>query len=613
MSDVAFTRTEMLSEQAPPASSVGIVGWLHSRLFSSWFNGFLTVIVVIALFFVLYELLHWALSPTWNGTSLAECRQILVAMGQEQGNTFGACWGVIRERWVQLIFGFYPSDLYWRPIAAFVLLGVALGPILFADRVPKQLIWFTAVYPFLFPWLLWGGAFWVPILVILGIVFAYLANKFLAGIFGNLGAFISAVVVAIVWWLILMPMVGNGLNTIIGSVRMESTSVRLDAEIVRLSAEEEALNQQIEELTDTIESEQAANESRYVDDPDGLLEFIREIGAKKEALAELHKQSGNLSEELSGADSLNRRIQKLPELEAQYPDALAFAEKLRSELPKSVAHVSIDTELEALLEEVREGKSNATLEDTSKVVEVLEAETKAKSLKGEIAGTYRDVALIGLQPVESRDFGGFMLSITIGVVAIACSLPLGIVMALGRQSDLMIVKYLCIGFIEFIRGVPLITLLIVASTLLNIFLPPGTNFDIILRVLIMVTLFASAYMAEVIRGGLAALPKGQYEGADSLGLDYWQSQRLIIMPQALKISIPGIVSTFIGVFKDTTLVSIIGLLDPLGLSTAIRASAAWNGVVWELYGFIALIFWIFCFSMSRYSMYLERKLQTGHR
>ena len=206
-----------------------------------------------------------------------------------------------------------------------------------------------------------------------------------------------------------------------------------------------------------------------------------------------------------------------------------------------------------------------------------------------------------------------MLSITIGVVAIACSLPLGIVMALGRQSDLMIVKYLCVGFIEFIRGVPLITLLIVASTLLNIFLPPGTNFDIILRVLIMVTLFASAYMAEVIRGGLAALPKGQYEGADSLGLDYWQAQRLIIMPQALKISIPGIVSTFIGVFKDTTLVSIIGLLDPLGLSTAIRADQNWNGIVWELYGFIALVFWIFCFSMSRYSMYLERKLQTGHR
>ena len=206
-----------------------------------------------------------------------------------------------------------------------------------------------------------------------------------------------------------------------------------------------------------------------------------------------------------------------------------------------------------------------------------------------------------------------MLSLTIGVVAIVVSLPLGIVLALGRQSDLLIVKALCVGFIEFIRGVPLITLLFVASTLLNIFLPPGTNFDIILRVIIMATLFSAAYMAEVIRGGLAALPKGQYEGADSLGLDYWQAQRLVIMPQALKISIPGIVSSFIGLFKDTVLVSIIGLLDPLGLTQGIRSDANWNGIVWELYGFIALIFFIFCFGMSRYSMYLERKLQTGHR
>ena len=234
-------------------------------------------------------------------------------------------------------------------------------------------------------------------------------------------------------------------------------------------------------------------------------------------------------------------------------------------------------------------------------------------LSGIAVSALESILPVGLEPVESRKFGGFMLSITIGIVAIACSLPLGIVMALGRQSDLMIVKYLCVGFIEFIRGVPLITLLFVASTLLNIFMPPGTNFDIILRVLIMVTLFATAYMAEVIRGGLAALPKGQYEGADSLGLTYWQAQRLIIMPQALKISIPGIVSTFIGVFKDTTLVSIIGLLDPLGLSNAIRADANWNGIVWELYGFIALLFFVFCFGMSRYSMYLERKLQTGHR
>ena len=205
-----------------------------------------------------------------------------------------------------------------------------------------------------------------------------------------------------------------------------------------------------------------------------------------------------------------------------------------------------------------------------------------------------------------------MLSIIIGVSGIVLSLPLGVLLALGRQTNLFIVKTLCVGFIEFIRGVPLITLLFVASTLLNYFLPPGTTFDIILRVVIMVTLFAAAYMAEVIRGGLAALPTGQYEAADALGLDYWKATRLIIMPQALKISIPGIVSTFIGLFKDTTLVSIIGLLDPIGVTANIRADANWNGIVWELYGFIALMFFVFCFGMSRYSMYLERKLKTGH-
>ncbi|MFQ5567725.1 MAG: amino acid ABC transporter permease, partial [Paracoccaceae bacterium] len=217
---------------------------------------------------------------------------------------------------------------------------------------------------------------------------------------------------------------------------------------------------------------------------------------------------------------------------------------------------------------------------------------------------------LGLQPVESAQMGGFLLAITIGVIGIAASLPIGILLALGRQSSMFFIKTICVVFIEFIRGVPLITLLFVASVVLNYFLPPGTSFDLILRVVIMVTLFASAYMAEVIRGGLAALPTGQYEAADSLGLNYWKSTRLIIMPQALKVSIPGIVNTFIGLFKDTTLVSVIGLFDPVGLLNPIRATAEWNGILWELYLFVAVFFWIFCFSMSRYSMYLERKLKT---
>jgi general L-amino acid transport system permease protein len=230
-----------------------------------------------------------------------------------------------------------------------------------------------------------------------------------------------------------------------------------------------------------------------------------------------------------------------------------------------------------------------------------------------IVGVLNDtVPLFALREIQSRELGGFVISMIIGVSGIALSLPIGIVLALGRQSDLPLVKAMCIGFIEFFRGVPLITLLFTASLLLNYFLPPDVVFDLTLRVIVMVTLFSSAYMAEVIRGGLAALPKGQYEAADALGLDYWQAQRLIIMPQALKISIPGIVNTFIGLFKDTTLVFFIGIFDMLAAAQAIRANSAWNGITWELYIFIGLIFWVCCFSMSRYSQWLERKLRTDH-
>ena len=219
----------------------------------------------------------------------------------------------------------------------------------------------------------------------------------------------------------------------------------------------------------------------------------------------------------------------------------------------------------------------------------------------------------GLKKVDTDQFGGIMLTIIIGITGISFSLPIGIVLALGRQGHLPVVRVVCVMFIEFIRGVPLITLLFVASTMLTYFLPPGTEFNLLLRVLIMVTLFASAYMAEAIRGGLQAIPKGQYEAADSMGLKYWQSMRLIILPQALKISIPGIVNNFIGLYKDTTLVVVIGLLDPLGIAKASLADNKWQGLSNEIYIFIALFFFVCCFSMSRYSLYLENKLHTGHK
>lgn len=428
---VAFVRDTMLPEKSPPSTAAGPIKWVMENLFSSVLNTILTLLSIYFLWTVLAGVLPWVWYGSWTAGSLRECREVIAAVGLEHG---AACWSVIGERYLQLIYGFYPSDLYWRVNLSMVLMFVALAPILFSN-LPRKMLWFSALYPFVAFWLFWGGSIWMPIVVLAGFVLSYLALEYLSKMIGSLVGVIAALLVPLIWWFLLAGPVTSGLNAI---------------------------------------------------------------------------------------------------------------------LP------------------------------------------------------------ISIEEVESAKFGGFMLSIIIGVTGIVLSLPIGVLLALGRQSDLMIVKAICVGFIEFIRGVPLITLLFVASTLLNYFLPPGTTFDIVLRVIIMVTLFASAYMAEVVRGGLAALPTGQYEAADALGLDYWKATRLITMPQALKISIPGIVSTFIGLFKDTTLVSIIGLLDPIGLTANIRADSNWNGIVWELYGFIALMFFVFCFSMSRYSMYLERKLKTGH-
>ncbi|WP_127109208.1 ABC transporter permease subunit [Pararhodobacter zhoushanensis] len=424
---VRFVRETMLPPQDPPSSQIGMVRWGRENLFDGPLNIILTVISLLVVLFLIMEMGPWFANSIWNANSLTECRQIL-------DGASGACWGVIKDRWPQLMFGFYPPELYWRPVTALVLLFVAISPVLFPS-VPKKVLYFTMVYPFLGVWLLWGGTIWGPVSVALGFVLGYVLVRATSQLSTLLSAAI-VVILPILYWLFLAGPLVDALS----------------------------------------------------------------------AIAPLESQS-----------------------------------------------------------------------------------------------------------VPSREFGGFLVSLVIGVSGIALSLPIGILLALGRQSNMPLIKYVSVIFIEFIRGVPLITLLFTASLLLNYFLPPGTNFDLILRVIIMVTLFASAYMAEVIRGGLAALPRGQYEAADALGLDYWKAQRLIIMPQALKISIPSIVSTFIGLFKDTTLVVFIGILDPIGLANATRASSDWQGIYWELFIFIGAVFFIFCFSMSRYSMSLERRLKTDHR
>ncbi|MBP1849921.1 amino acid ABC transporter permease [Rhizobium halophytocola] len=221
----------------------------------------------------------------------------------------------------------------------------------------------------------------------------------------------------------------------------------------------------------------------------------------------------------------------------------------------------------------------------------------------------------GMRHVETSLWGGLMVTLLLSFVGIVVSLPAGVLLALGRRSNMPIVKAACVGFIELVRGVPLITVLFMASVLLPLFLEPGNNIDKFVRALVGVSIFASAYMAEVIRGGLQAIPKGQYEGADSLGLSYGQKMTFIIMPQAIKLVIPGIVNTFIGMFKDTSLVSIINMYDLLGTVKASFGDASWQTPVTPLTGliFAGFIYWLFCFGMSRYSAFVERRLDTGHK
>src|SRR5690606_4656238 len=337
-----FVRDTMLPPDPPPAMQSGAVKWLRENLFSGWLNTLLTIAGLAAILFLVQKFLPWFLHSVWDAGSIAECRAIIEERwgpGVE-----GACWAVIRERWPQFLYGFYPAELYWRPVLAFGLLLIAIGPILFTQSqraatifialiaaltvvsilalgqynvlalvfvaalvavqvyAPRRLMIFTLLYPAVGFWLLWGGSVWVPVVAVLGFVLGWLAFSLVQPRGGSILAVVAAVLVPTFWWL--------------------------------------------------------------------------------------------------------------------------FA-------------------------------------------------------AGPVAGALQGVVPLGIEAVRSDRFGGFVLALTIGVTGIAFSLPIGIILALGRRSDMFLVKTLCVGFIEFIRGVPLITLLFTASLLLNYFLPPGTNFDII--------------------------------------------------------------------------------------------------------------------------------------
>ncbi|WP_281645358.1 amino acid ABC transporter permease [Parendozoicomonas sp. Alg238-R29] len=219
----------------------------------------------------------------------------------------------------------------------------------------------------------------------------------------------------------------------------------------------------------------------------------------------------------------------------------------------------------------------------------------------------------GLEVVETHKWGGLMLTLVLSLVGMVIALPVGVLLALGRRSDMPAISSFCTIFIEVWRGVPLITILFMASVMLPLFVPGDIEMDKLVRAMIGISLFEAALIAEVIRGGLQAMPKGQYEAADAMGLSYWKGMRLIIMPQVFRISIPGIVNTFVQLFKDTSLVLIIGLFDLLAVMQAGITDVNWPNISIEAFVFTGFVFWMFCFGMSRYSQALERKLDTGHK
>ena len=227
-----------------------------------------------------------------------------------------------------------------------------------------------------------------------------------------------------------------------------------------------------------------------------------------------------------------------------------------------------------------------------------------------IMGLFMKGGLFGLAPVESSQWGGLPLTLLLSVFGLTAAYPLGVVLALGRQSRLPAIKTVCIVYIELIRGVPLITLLFMSSVVFPLFLPEGVTINKILRAQVAIIMFTAAYIAEVVRGGLQGMSKGQYEAAESIGLNYYQTMRLVILPQALKIVIPPTVSILISAFKDTSLVVIIALYDLLKTTQSVLSNPEWMGFSIEAYIFIAILYFLGCFSMSNYSRKLEKELAT---
>jgi len=327
MSDVSFVRKETLPELPPPASEVGIVGWLRANLFSSVSNSILTIASIYAIYSIITMSFPWFVNGVWNTSSLAECRQVL-------NGVTGGCFSVLTERWNQLVYGVsYPNDQYWRPTLAFILLFVAAAPVLFFD-LPRKLLIFTALYPFLAFWLIWGGAFWLPLLLILGFVLVYLSYSYTLARFGDGMALCAAFVVFVLWFGFVNGMANGTLDRVIGSMRMDSTQERITGELERLPNEIATLEADIEELSADIDAR--LEPAKDTGDSSRIRAAVNDVFSDRQALTTLLRKLGRAENDVSVKRNLLTRIADLPALEESLPGLRQAEAEQEAMLPETV-------------------------------------------------------------------------------------------------------------------------------------------------------------------------------------------------------------------------------------------------------------------------------------
>jgi len=622
-----------------PTITTGIVGWMRANLFSSPVNSVFTILFAALLVWLVPKLLNWAFfDAVWTGTGAKDCLT----------SPDAACWAFVSARWDQFMYGFFPAAERWRPDVVGALMVLALVPIMFERVTPARLLrgaaivlgpifvvllyfafsgdgvqawpfrlivlalavvaliaaqsayprlrrWFTGFLMFVFPVLAFllllglspeavqAWPYWLMGLSAIALAVLALLPRHAKLTGRSLPISVALIVLFVIWGLAVPSNWTQGLAYGVGAAQSQATATTaIVAAVLTLLPMAVMVALLLAPRTRSGVLDRFVLSCLLV----GVLAFL-----------------GNMLM-IQAWDAI--RGDSPPWAMAIAPAALAVA---------ALAPWGYDRGAGL------PGKIALALAPLYLLIAywVLFAPPDFLNLgildwQKNTVPFFRGVQGV-LPDVETPLWGGLMLTLVVALTGIVASLPLGIVLALGRRSNMPIIRSISVIFIEFWRGVPLITVLFMATVMFPLFLPEGVTFNQLLRALIGVALFSSAYMAEVVRGGLQAIPKGQYEAADALGLSYWKSMRLVILPQALKIVIPGIVNTFIGLFKDTTLVSIIGLFDLLGMVQAGLTDSKWlaPNVPYTGYVFAAFAFWIFCYGMSRYSQYMERKLDTGHK